>query len=185
MIGIDVRIIAATNKDLYREVFHRRFREDLYFRISVLHIKIPPLQERKEDIPLLATALLEEINKEYGYTVTGMEKAVLDKLVSYDWPGNVRELRNTMERMAILFQEGRVTLERIKPYFTEEGERLKLEEEEAVGQAKVPLFNLKELEKRAILQALEATNNNKSQAAQLLGINRSTLLRKLADYEGD
>ncbi len=164
-ISIDVRIIAATNKNLEEAVKHGHFREDLYYRLNVMPVTILPLRERAEDIPLLAEFLLKETMKTMGKKrIHGFEPGVFELLSSYDWPGNVRELRNVIERAAILCNNSRISA----------GD-LTLPQRPA---SDAPLA-LKEMEKTHIRKVLDYTGGNVSRAAQILGIARSTLNEKI------
>lgn len=187
-IRVDVRIIAATNKDLEEEVKKGRFREDLYYRLNVIPIYVPPLRERREDIPLLVEYFLEKFNREKGLSIKGIEKEVVDALVEYSWPGNVRELENIIERMMVLAEGDVITLddlpEKIKGGSGRE-EKRELDKEDMLSIINLPEegINLKEfldkIEEKLILQALERTGNVKERAARLLGLNRTTLVEKL------
>jgi Nif-specific regulatory protein len=179
-IKVDVRVIAATNRDLEKDVAEGRFRHDLYFRLRVLEIVVPPLRKRPEDIPVLAEYFLNKFRQETGRRIEGFTRAAMDKLMSYRWPGNVRELKNVIERAVVLCQ-GR---------FVDEDDLLLTKlattgdtvETQPVPQGYTPV-SLEEIEKRHILATLEYTKWNKSRAAQILGIERSTLDRKLRRYQ--
>jgi DNA-binding NtrC family response regulator len=173
-VPITVRVIAATNRDLEAAVRQGGFRQDLYFRLNVVQIKLPPLRERKGDIPLLVNSFLEKFSGPDGKTRTISEDA-MGRLMSYDWPGNVRELENAVER-AIALGSGPILhvgdLPSNLQYGT--GERLPQNDE---------LLPLEELERRAILRALRESGGDKLAAARLLGIGKTTLYRKLKQYE--
>ncbi len=170
LIRVDVRIIAATNKDLREEVKAGRFREDLYFRLNVISIHLPPLRERKEDIPLLARYFLERYAEKHGKPVKELSPEVLEAFKRYPWPGNVRELENTIERLVVFARRPVIGPEDL--YFAGfEAEKLDLDLEEDL--------TLEELEKRYILRVLRACEGNKTLAAQKLGIDRKTLREKL------
>jgi DNA-binding NtrC family response regulator len=179
---VDVRVVAATNADLDRAIKEGRFRADLYYRLNVIPITIPPLRERKEDIPLLVDHFLERF--------TGGEKrvsdAAMDILMSYDWPGNVRELENIIERAVILEDGDEVTAESLNVSIFPERLR-KQARAISGGELGVTGVTLEELERRYLLQTLEETGWKKKNAAEILGINPSTLYRKLQRYgmEGD
>jgi DNA-binding NtrC family response regulator len=169
----DVRLIAATNRDLAAEVRGGRFREDLFYRLSVVRIHMPPLRERPEDVPLLVETFLREFAREHGRRVTGISRGVLDRLVHYSWPGNVRELRNTIEGM-VVFAEGRRTLDLSDlPDALREvdsaGEKLELR----VG------MTVEEAERQLIAATLRHLGNDKPRTAAMLGIGLRTLYRKL------
>jgi DNA-binding NtrC family response regulator len=172
-IKTDVRLIAATNRELAAEVKAGRFRDDLYYRLSVVRIEMPPLRERREDVPLLVEAFLREFNREHGRRVTGITRGVLDRLMRYPWPGNVRELRNTVEGM-VVFAQGRRPLDLSDlPDALREvesaGEKLELR----VG------MTVDEAERQLIAATLRHCGNDKPRAAAMLGIGLRTLYRKL------
>jgi two-component system, NtrC family, response regulator len=169
----DVRLIAATSRDLAAEVAAGRFREDLYTRLSVVRIQMPPLRARSEDIPLLVGGFIRELDREHGRRVTGLTRGVLDRLVRHPWPGNVRELRNTVEGM-VMFAEGRRALDLSDlPDTLREaagaGEKLELR----VG------MTVEEAERRLVSATLRHCGNDKPRAAAMLGIGLRTLYRKL------
>jgi two-component system response regulator HydG len=173
---VDVRILAATNKDLPHEVEAGRFREDLYHRLNVMRLDVPPLNEREGDIPLLAEHFLKTFAKRNRKTLTGLTPQAMDLLQKYSWPGHVRELENVIER-AVILATGEYVSERELPLALQQ-------EREVSGQApEVPQSgNLEEIEKQAVLNTLEQTGGNKSQAARILGITRATLHKKLKKY---
>jgi two-component system, NtrC family, response regulator AtoC len=185
-IQIDVRIVAATVKDLLKEVNEGRFRDDLFYRLNVVPVHIPPLRERKEDIPLLITHFIKKHNQSLGKNITGMEPKALEALMNYKWYGNVRELENTIER-AIVLADG----ETIEPgnlptdiqNFQEKVEILPLTEEEYSIKK-----SSKALEMMLIRRALKRTKGNHTHAARLLEISHRALLYKIKEYgitEGD
>lgn len=174
----DVRLIAATHRDLDEEVKAGRFRSDLLYRIQVVHLAVPPLRERGNDIVLLAEHFLEQFARRAGQTVPALSNEAAERLRDYPWPGNVRELQNCMER-AIALLTGRVVAPDDLP------ERIR----EFRGVPSIPtpvaeaeLLPLDELERRHILRALDILGGNKTQAARVLGLDRRTLYRKLAQY---
>jgi len=177
-IKVNVRVIAATNQDLQQAIRERRFREDLFYRLHVIPIEIPPLRERSEDIPLLVHHFLEAKNQEKGRRVEGITPSALERLCQYAWPGNVRELENLMERLSVLRGEGKIDVEDLP-------QSLREPPPSQFTAPRVPasglLFNevVDRLEADLILQALEHTHWNKNRAAQLLGLNRTTLLEKM------
>lgn len=172
-IQVETRVLAATNRNIEEAVEQRDFRADLYYRINVITIRIPPLRERREDIPLLASAFLEHFSSKNSKVIHGFEDSVLDLFLKYDWPGNVRELENTIERAVILCNHDRISNESLP-------QRLKILEEDRLYEDE---FNLVETEKRIILKALERTSWNQSKAAELLGISRKKLLTKLKNLD--
>lgn len=172
-IKLDIRIIAATNRDLEEEVREKRFREDLFYRLNVVTLRLPPLRERKDDIPLLAHHFLEKLNRIEGRIVTGFEDTVMEVFLKYDWPGNVRELENVVE-MAYILSPGITINLRVLP-----ARLLNLAKEprEAVDD-----LNLLETEKQLVLRALQRTSWNQSRAAEVLGITRKQLRTKMKNH---
>lgn len=178
-IAVDVRIIAATNLNLADEVKNKRFREDLYYRLNVIELKLPPLRERREDIPLLVDAFLKKCAETGGKPVKGISEAALAMLIDYAWPGNVRELENVIERAVTLSRGDKVSPDDLPPAVQgARGDRRVLDE---AAEKSLPLH---EVEKEYIKKILEKTGGNKYQAAHVLGIDRKTLYRKLAEIEG-
>jgi Nif-specific regulatory protein len=178
-VVVDVRVVAATNRDLVKEVEAGTFRKDLYFRLHVVEILVPPLREHPTDVPLLANHFLEKFVRKTGRTIKGFTPAALDYLSQYDWPGNVRELQNTIERAVILCPGEYVAPADIQ--LSRLGEET-MSIEVAAPASGFRKATLDELEQEHILATLEWTHWNKSQAAQILGIERSTLDRKLKRY---
>ncbi len=169
-IKLNVRIIAATNKDLDQELLHKNFREDLYYRLNVVTIKMPPLRERRDDIPLLANHFLEKLDQVEGKMIKGLEESVLNAFLAYDWPGNVRELQNIVERAYILCPN--IT---ISPKYLP----AKLQDKAAPDRVNFDEMNLLETEKRLVIKALNNTDWNQSKAADVLGISRKQLRTKM------
>ncbi|MGE0822007.1 MAG: sigma-54 interaction domain-containing protein [Candidatus Binatia bacterium] len=177
-MAIDVRVIAATNKDLAREVEKGTFREDLFYRLQVIPIHLPPLRARRSDIPLLVRSFLEKSRQKYGHILQISEEAMV-YLWEYDWPGNVRELENLIERLGILSDTGRVGPEDLPPYVRSFISEKKLPHLN-LGDGEVNLREvLEQFEGRLIDEALRRTNGNKTAAAQMLGLKRTTLVAKL------
>ena len=178
-IKVDVRLIAATNKTLLDEVREQKFREDLYYRINVIYLKVPPLRERKEDIAPLVNTFIQQYAALNTKKIKGIEKNALDALVQYDWPGNIRELKNIVERMIVLSSGEMLTLEQI-PEDIRQGRSTA-----AATSGNVALQGVTKItdaEKELIRNALVETKGNKSTAAEKLGISRRTLYRKLEEY---
>ncbi len=170
----DVRIVAATNRDLKKEIEAGRFREDLYYRLNVVQIHLPPLRERRDDIPLLVTAFLNETAAENGKKIDGIDARARSALYKYPWPGNIRELRNCIESAVVMCEGHIITADDLPPGIAESGGA------EAVAvPANIPL---EEAEKIIIMQSLAFNKGNKSKTAEALGIGRKTLHRKLAEY---
>jgi transcriptional regulator with PAS, ATPase and Fis domain len=173
----DARIICATNRDLEREVTEGRFREDLFYRLNVIEIHLPPLRERRADIPLLARHFVKRTAREQGQDEKSFEPPAMTALINYNWPGNVRELQNAIERAFTLSGE-RVDLDSLPPRVRD-----------AAGQTPAVLDpdglrpTLEEVERRHILGTLSSVNQDKARAANILGIDLSTLYRKLKRYD--
>jgi DNA-binding NtrC family response regulator len=172
-LAVDVRLIATTNRDLKRAVAEGLFREDLYFRLRVFPLHLPPLRERREDVPLLAAHFVTQMNARFGKTVTGVGAAALEHLVAYDWPGNVRELRNVIERAVLLAVGPEITPAQLGP---EVRAAPRSEAAPVAGRA------LAEVEKRLIEQALASCEGNQVQAARLLRISRDTLRYRMKKH---
>ena len=178
-VPVDVRIIAATNLNLSEEVKAKRFRDDLYYRLNVIELKLPPLRERREDIPLLVDAFLKKCGEARGKEVKGVSESALAMLMDYAWPGNVRELENVIERAVTLTRGDKISPDDQPPAVQgARGDRRVLDE---AAEKTLPLH---EIEKEYIKKILEKTGGNKYQAAHALGIDRKTLYRKLAEIEG-
>ncbi len=173
-IKTDIRIVAACNRDLAQLVREGKFREDLYYRLAVVDIRLPSLRERSGDIPLLVSRFLSEFSAANGNRVTGITPAAMKMLETYAWPGNVRELRNAVERMVVLSQGGQLDVNDVPEHMRAP----------AVSQTEtvLPAGTLGETEKAKILSVLEQVDGNRSRAAQVLGISRRTLYRKLDEY---
>jgi len=176
-VRVDIRVIAATNQDLEELVRQGRFREDLYYRLNVIPIHIPPLRERKSDIPLLLLHFLKAFNALRGGRVEGFSPEAMNLLMEYDWPGNVRELENLVERLVVLKGEGMVRPEDL-PEKIREGELIPSQRGGEKGTLNLSRA-VSEFEKRLIIDALRKANGVKSEAARLLGIKRTTLLEKM------
>src|SRR5574337_893644 len=175
-IRVDVRVVTATNKDPAQAVRDGLFREDLYYRLNVFSVYLPPLRERREDLPLLIRALLEEFNDKYGKAVQSVDAGALALLTEHDWPGNVRELRNVLERATLVAQGNMITSADLPPNFSSQGRGPTAEFNIPVG------ITIDAAEKALILNTLERTNQNKTRAAEILGISLKTLHNKLARY---
>ncbi len=173
-IKVDIRIIAASNRDLQEEVKMGRFREDLYYRLNVVNIKLPPLRERKEDIPFLVNFFIERFNKKYGLRVKGVSQRAMNALMEYNWTGNVRELENTIESAMVVNNPEILDIQHLPQEIREFKERPEIVSIK-IGTP------LEEVEKELILKTLQATRGNKLRAARLLGINVRTIHRKLEE----
>ena len=175
-ISVDIRVIAATNKKLSEEIKEGRFREDLYYRLNVIKIEMPPLRERREDIPLLIDNFIKEFSQVHNIEITNVDKKVYKLLSSLQWEGNVRELRNTVETMVVMSKDGKIDESNIPNWvLTSSTDDFIIDKE----------MTLEELEKKYINHLLSKNNFNKAQVAKILGIERATLYRKLKDYNVD
>ncbi len=177
-LQVDVRIIAATNRDLLAEAEKGAFREDLYYRLNVVNLRIPSLRERTDDIPLLADHFLKKFSHKNRKSVKGFTPSAMDRLVHYNWPGNVRELENAVER-AVILSVGEYLSERDLPATINTADTCGSDQPETAGMAGK---SLQEVEKLAIEETLAQTSGNKSIAARLLNITRTTLDNKIKKY---
>ena len=180
-INVDVRVLAATNRDLRREAAEKRFREDLYFRLNVISIEVPSLCRRSEDIPLLAAHFLQRFAERNRKTIKGFAPQALDSMLRYSWPGNVRELENAVERAVILCNGDLITGRELPANVVDASPA---ETADAVPEGDISLagLSLDTVERRAIEETLRQTGDNKSEAARRLGITRATLHNKLRKY---
>lgn len=176
-ITVDVRVVCATNRDLLKEIEKGNFREDLYYRLNVVHLDVPPLRERKDDIPLLMTSFLTQFNQENDKKLVGFSNGAKKAMLSYEWPGNIRELRNSVESAVVLSRSSVIEVDDLPPSvrIADSSTQLSLE----VG------ITLAEAEKQLILSTLVMCGENKTKAAEVLGIGRKTLHRKLQEYQID
>jgi len=170
LIKVDVRVISATNKDVKQAVANGQFREDLYYRLNVVTIELPPLRERKEDIPLLAQHFLKKFALGNQKDITGFSPEATDFFLNYEWPGNVRELENAIERAVILAKNSSIQVTDLP------------QENLLLARSASPGGRLEEVEKNHIISVLNKTRGNYSQAARLLGISRMTLYNKARAY---
>ncbi|MEJ2079312.1 MAG: sigma 54-interacting transcriptional regulator [Acidobacteriota bacterium] len=172
-VVVDVRIIAATNRNLKAAVREGSFREDLFYRVNVIGIRLPPLRERREDIPLLARYFMERLTREMNRPVEDLSEGAVRLLMAHDWPGNVRELENAIERAIVVCRERLLGEEHFE--FLQKRDR-------SQGWSIPEHMTLKEIEKRAIVTTLERTGGNIKESAAILGIDRSTLYEKIKRY---
>ena len=191
---VDVRVVAATNKAPEEALGGGHLREDLYYRLNVFHIHLPPLRERRQDIGAISEALISVLNRKHECRVSHISPDVMEALLHHSWPGNVRELRNVLERAVILAGEGAIELRHIPQFLQGRASPVAAASsasarEEASGGAAAPdgvRFNIgttvEEAEKGLILRTLEHTRNNKTRAAEILGISLKTLHNKLKEY---
>ncbi len=177
-LDVDVRVLCATNRDLKQEIKNQRFREDLFFRLNVFQVGLPPLRDRKEDIPMLAQHFIDKFNTESGKKVSGASPDALEVLKSYEWPGNIRELRNAVERAVILCDGELIEKDQLPPDMAGKGP-----ERQAF---KVPYgLTLDTIEKEYILGSLQRNGGNKARTAEILGVSEKTLYNKLNRYAAE
>ena len=173
-LKVDVRVIAATNRDLQAEIKRGAFREDLFYRLNVVAVELPPLRERKGDVPALASFFLRRYASENGRSIEGFADDALSRLTSYAWPGNVRELENVIERAVVLCNEARVEAKHLPPALVPQADR--------GGPPPVPGTTIHDLERYAILKTLEACGGSTSKAAMILGVSTRKIQYKLHEY---
>jgi DNA-binding NtrC family response regulator len=180
-LSVDVRIVAATNQDPLKLIREGRLREDLYYRLNVLPIECPPLRERREDIPLLATYFMRRAAKAWGKRITAISPDVMTALQRYDWPGNVRELDNLLQRMVILCRGSHILAEQLPAEFLilPSSSETQIADEPVIADGLKPMARM---EKQAIQDALDSCEGNVVQAAQVLGIGQATIYRKIKRY---
>jgi two-component system response regulator PilR (NtrC family) len=175
VIKIDVRILAATNKNLYAEVQEKKFREDLYYRLNVIELKLPTLTERKEDIPLLVNHFIKRFNEELNKNIKGIDNEVMRTFLQYEWKGNLRELENMIERAVLLCETDYITIKALPPYMHVKNKRTDSFNNLPDNLAEA----LEIIEKQHITKILKEFDWNRIEAAQRLGIDTSTLYRKM------
>ena len=176
-VTVDVRVIAATNRRLDLMAARGQFREDLFYRLKVIQLEVPPLRDRREDIPLLIEAFIQEFDKEHGRKVTGVTRGAVDRMMEYEWPGNVRELKNTIEEM-VIFAQGRRTLDVSDLPIT-------IRQQRAPASTALPVsvgMSMNEIERAALEATLRSVGYDKQRAAKILGIGLRTLYRKQKEY---
>jgi transcriptional regulator with PAS, ATPase and Fis domain len=179
-IKINFRLIASTNKDLKKEVEKRSFRNDLYYRINIMPINLPPLRERKEDISILANYFISELSKEMNKKVSPLSQEIIETLKGYDWPGNVRELRNIMERLVVMSHAGEINLSDFPEELKLNGRIMSL------PQAGTSLAeSKKEFEKKFIMEALSRNHHNVGKTAAEISIAKKNLYKKMKEYRID
>lgn len=174
-IKVDVRVIAATNRDLEKAVKEEKYREELYYRLNVVPIYLPPLRERKEDIPLLLEHFLNIFNLRANKNIVEITKDAQELLISYDWPGNIRELENVVERMVVLAKSDKIDVSDIPDNIIKAREK-RLSFKESVYQAKA------KLERELLSKVLQEVDGNRTKAAKILGVDRKTLHKKIKEY---
>jgi len=178
--SVDVRVLAATNKEPQEAVARGQLRNDLYYRLNVFNIHMPPLREHKDDLPDLVSALLRDMNEKHGRRVAGVSDGVMASFAAHSWPGNVRELRNTLERAVIVCEGAIIEARHLPPGFGDIMPRGPVQEANAIRLGVGTTVD--EAERLLILKTLEATHNNKTRAADILGISLKTLHNKLKEY---
>jgi len=177
VIEVDVRVITATNRDLEHEIAEGRFREDLFYRLNVVRIHVPPLRERKDDIPMMIASFVKEFAEENGKRIEGIDPKARSALYAYDWPGNVRQLRNCVESAVVMSSSPVITLDDLPP---------SIRPGEEAPSIHIPVgATMAEAERQVIMQTLSANAGNKTKTAEVLGIGRKTLHRKLDEYGAD
>jgi DNA-binding NtrC family response regulator len=175
-IQVNIRIIAASNRDLQEAVKNGTFREDLYYRLNVVNIKLPPLRDRKEDIPFLVNFFIDKFNKKYDMKVKGVSQRAMSFLIDYDWSGNVREMENTIESILVINNPEVIDIQHLPQEIKNSKEKPEV----------IPIkigTPLEEVEREMLIQTLKATKGNKRRAAELLGINVRTIHRKMGELE--
>ena len=193
---VDVRVVAATNKDPQQAVASGQLRGDLFYRLNVFNIQMPPVRDHASDIPGMAAKMIDDMNQRHGCTISGIAPDLLERLMKYDWPGNARELRNTIERATVLAHTGLIGIEHLPPHFGEVGYATRLapaavpegqsfaaaaRDDERTVHVEVGT-TVDEAERQLILKTLQSTHNNKTRAAEILGITTKTLQNKLKEY---
>jgi DNA-binding NtrC family response regulator len=183
-LDVDVRVLAATNRDPGQAVAMGHLRADLFYRLNVFNIAIPPLREHMEDLPLMAEAMLEQMNQKHGRKVSGVAQSMLDRLMAFDWPGNGRELRNTIERAVILCADGApLDAGHLPAGFGRAQSQAALTSDAGVVELRVG-STVDQAEQLLIERTLEATGQNRTRAAEILGISVKTMHNKLKEYRG-
>ncbi|MDX9801756.1 MAG: sigma-54 dependent transcriptional regulator, partial [Spirochaetia bacterium] len=169
-VNVDFRLITATNRDIKKEVLEKRFRSDLYYRLNVINITVPPLRSRKGDIPLLAMSFIKSVSEKNGIPPKKISASLMDKLISLNWPGNVRELENCIERLMVISQGEELDEELLSD---------ELKNTSHLNRTEAQSYNLSDIEKNVLIEALEKSDWNKSKAAKLLSIDRKALYNRL------
>jgi transcriptional regulator with GAF, ATPase, and Fis domain len=174
-IHVDVRIISATNKNLLEMIARKQFREDLFFRINVIPIYLPPLRERREDIPILVSSFIQRLQRITGKGLNGLTPNAMKLIMEYSWPGNVRELKSALEYAFVIAESGMVDIEHLPPQFAQG--------DSGAAGGLAPAGS--STEKTELIEALRRTNGNQTQAARLLGVNRVTVWNRMRKYGVD
>ena len=187
-ITVDVRIITATNKNLEELVAQKLFRDDLFFRINVFPIHLPPLRERSEDIPLLVNTFIRRLRTRTAKKISGLTPAAMERFMDYHWPGNVRELKSALEFAFVIAEKGLIDLDQLPPNIAEPKPAIALPAVGATGRDQIPMSASapgENVEKTALVEALRQCNGNQTQAAHVLGINRVTVWNRMKKYGVD
>jgi transcriptional regulator with PAS, ATPase and Fis domain len=177
-VKVDTRVVSASNRDLDQLVLVGKFRQDLYYRLNVIRIELPPLRQRSEDLTLLVNHFIGKFAETAKRAIQGIDPGALAVLQSHDWPGNIRELEHVLERAVLLGKEDTVGLNDLPPQLIARDERVLV-----VGQAVAKQLTLRDLEREYIGKVLDNTRGNKTEAARILGVDRTTLYRKLEEYK--
>jgi DNA-binding NtrC family response regulator len=179
---VDVRVLAATNRDPAEAIARGELRSDLFYRLNVFHIDLPPLREHLDDLPAMAEAMIGEMNQKHGKKVSGVGQSILDRMMTYDWPGNARELRNTIERAVVLCPDGApLDAAHLPPTFGKAQSQSAPVFDASIVAVRVGT-TVDEAERLLILRTLESTGQNKTRAAEILGVSLKTLHNKLKEY---
>ncbi len=179
---VDVRVLAATNRDPAEAIARGELRSDLYYRLNVFHIDLPPLRQHLDDLPAMAEAMIGEMNQKHGKKVSGVGQSIMDRMMAYDWPGNARELRNTIERAVVLCPDGApLDAGHLPPAFGKAQSQTAPVFDASVVAVRVGT-TVDEAERLLILRTLESTGQNKTRAAEILGVSLKTLHNKLKEY---
>ena len=184
-ISVDVRIITATNKDLEDLIVQKRFRDDLYFRINVFPIHLPPLRERTDDLPLLVRTFIRRLRLKTGKTISRLSPAAMECFMNYPWPGNVRELKNALEFAFVIAEDGLIDLDQLPPKIAKPARASLKQIMGNTSSVETPMGlppSAYPAEKMTLIEALKKTNGNQSQAARILGINRVTVWNRMKKY---
>jgi len=176
---VDVRVVAATNRDLHTEIAEKRFREDLYYRLSMVEIQVPALQDRKEDLPLLERHFVSKFASQYGKEISGLTRRAQIRLALHSWPGNVRELENVIGHACMMTLDDTIDIQDLPPYLLTGGS---VQEGVAVLETGSDVSTLEDQERQLIARALQSAGGNQSEAARILRIGRDALRYKLKKH---
>lgn len=174
-VSVNVRIITATNRNLLELIEQKRFREDLYFRINVIPIHLPPLRQRKEDIPLLVNTFIDRLEIRTGKPIRGLTREALNRFMDYRWPGNVREMKSALEYAFTIADKDTIDIDHLPPHMLNHVSPF-------ISVSEAAFRESGSTERQQLIEALQATNGNQSQAARVLGINRVTVWNRMRKY---